>query len=289
MAGMATGGAGLAGAERGASAAARQVAPWVEPAARAGYAAKGAVYVIVGLLAAQAAFGRGGEVTDSRGAMEAVLRQPAGSFLLVVLAVGMLGYAFWRLVTALVDPENTGETDAKRIAVRLGYLFRAVLYGGLGVEAIRLATSGRSGGSGGGDSTEHWTARVLSMPLGQWIVGLAGAGVIAYGLYQLRRAQTGDIRKKLDLRDLDADSERWVIRVGQVGVSARSVVFAMVGWFLIRAAMTSNAEEAGGIGQALAELGSTGYGPWVLGLTAIGLVAYGGWQVVKARYRRIAV
>lgn len=289
MAGMATGRAGLSAAERHARGAARQAAPWVEPAARAGYAAKGAVYVVVGLLAAQAAFGTGGEVTDSRGAMEAVLRQPAGSFLLVLLAVGMFGYAFWRLVTAAVDPENTGETDAKRVAVRVGYLFRAILYGGLGVEAIRLAASGGSSGSGGSDGTEHWTARVLAMPLGQWIVGLAGAGVVAYGLYQLRRAQQGDIRKRLDLSELDGDAERWVIRVGQVGVAARSVVFAMVGWFLIRAAMTSNAEEAGGLGQALAELGSTAYGPWLLGLTAIGLVAYGGWQVVKARYRRIAV
>ncbi|HEY0971508.1 MAG TPA: DUF1206 domain-containing protein [Gemmatimonadales bacterium] len=264
----------------------RQAAPWVEPAARAGYAAKGAVYVIIGILAAQAAFGSGGRVTDSSGVLETVLRQPAGRFLLVLLGVGLLGYALWRVVTAVADPEGKG-SDGKGIAIRAGYALRALIYGALGVEALRLALAQRGGG--GGDGAEHWTARALTLPAGRWLVGLAGAGVILYGLYQLRRAQTGDIRKRLDLHELGPDAAPWVIRIGQVGVAARAVVFAIVGWFLIRAALESDAREAGGLGEALSQLGSTGYGPWLLGLTALGLVAYGCWQVVKARYRRIMV
>ncbi len=281
-----THGAGMSRAGAGARSAARRAAPWVEPAARAGYAAKGVIYVIIGVLAAQAAFGDSGEVTDSSGALETVLRQPAGSFLLVVLAVGLLGYALWRVVTAVADTEGKG-SDAKGIASRVGYAVRALIYGGLGVEALRLATA--QGGAGGGDGTEHWTARALALPAGRWLVGLAGAGVILYGLYQLRRAQTGDIRDRLDLHELDADAGQWVVRIGQVGVAARAVVFAMVGWFLIRAALAANAREAGGLGEALRELGSSSYGPWLLGLTALGLVAYGCWQFVVARYRRIAV
>jgi hypothetical protein len=259
----------------------------VEHAARAGFAAKGAVYIIIGVLATQAAFGSGGQVTDSSGALETVLRQPLGHFLLIVLAVGLLGYALWRVVTAVTDPEGKG-SDAKGIAIRIGYAFRALVYGALGVEALRLALS--LGGSGGtNDEAEHWTARALALPAGRWLVGMAGAGVILYGLYQLRRAQTGDIRKRLDLRELGPEAARWVIRVGQVGVAARAVVFAVVGGFLVRAALENDAQEAGGLGEALRELGSSSYGPWLLGLTALGLVAYGCWQLVRSRYRRIAV
>jgi hypothetical protein len=274
-------------AERRARGAAHQAAPWVEPLARAGYAAKGVVYVVVGLLAAQAAFGDGGQTTDPSGALRTILRQPLGTFLLVVVAVGLFGYALWRAVGAVADPEHAGH-DAKRVAVRIGYAVSALIHAGLGVEALRLALS--DGGSGGGGSgAEHWTARALGLPAGQWLVGLAGVVLIVVGLVQLREAQSGALRKRLDLSELDATTERLVVRMGQAGLAARAVVFALTGWFLIRAARAANAEEAGGLGEALAELGSANYGPWLLGAVALGLVAYGAWQVVNARYRRIGV
>lgn len=281
MAGSITG----TGIERGARDAARQAAPWVEPVARAGYAAKGVVYIIVGILAAQAAAGSGGQTTDPAGAIASLVDEPLGTFLVVLLGVGLLGYALWRAVGAIADPEHP-EADAKRAAVRGAYAVSAVIHAGLGVEALRLALGD---GGGGGDGAQHWTARALALPAGQWLVGLAGVAVIVAGLVQLRRAQSGDLKKRLDLRDLDADAARWVTRVGQVGVTARAVVFAIIGWFLIQAARSANAAEAGGLGDALGELGEASYGPWLLGAVAVGLVAYGGWQLVNARYRRIGV
>ncbi|HEU4631906.1 MAG TPA: DUF1206 domain-containing protein [Gemmatimonadaceae bacterium] len=287
MAGMITpAGSGAPGTQGRTRAAAREMAPWVEPLARAGYATKGAVYLIIGILAAQAAFGAGGAVTDSEGAFATILRQPLGQLLLVLVAVGLFGYALWRLVTAVADTEREG-SDARGIAVRTGFAARALVYAGLGVQALRLV-SGNGGGSGG-DRAEDWTARALALPAGRWLVGLAGAGVVVYGLYQLRRAKDGDIRDRLDLSELGARGARWVVRIGQVGVAARAVVFAMIGWFLIRAAWEANAERAGGLGDALRGLAGAAYGPWVLGLVALGLAAFGVWQVVNARYRRIGV
>ena len=267
---------------RRANAAMRDARPWVEPAARAGYAAKGVVYLIVGLLATQAALGRGA-VGDSSDALGVVLHQPLGRVLLGVIAVGLLGYVVWRLVTAVADTEGKG-SDGKGIAVRVGYALRALIYGGLALEAARLAMRGGGGGEGGGATAEHWSARLMELPAGRWLLALAGAGIAAYGVYQVVRAVTGDVRKHLRLDELDAGSAEWAVRVSRFGVAARGVVFVMVGWLVAQAALSARAEQAGGTEDALRAFQS-GYGPWLLGIVALGLIAYALYQFLNARYR----
>lgn len=273
-------------AEQQARRAAGAARPWIVPLARAGYTAKGLVYVLVGLLASQAAFGAG-RATDSQGAMATLLGEPAGRFVLALAAIGLFGYALWRAVCAIADTENKGH-DGKAIVTRVGYAISALLHFSLGVEAARLAAGGVSGG-GGGENAQHWTARALALPAGQTIVMIVGLLTIGFGLYQLKRAFDGHIQKRLDLGELGHEAAQWAVRFGRFGIAARGVVFALIGWFLVQASRQTDSSEAGGLGEALRTLEQGSYGPWVLGVVALGLIAYGLFQFINARYRRISV
>jgi hypothetical protein len=268
-----------------AAAAAHEARPWVERLARLGYVAKGVVYFTVGLLAVQAALGTGGETTDSEGALERILRQPFGRFLLAVIAVGLVGYVLWRVAQALLDTERKGG-DAKGLATRVGYVLSSVAYAGLAVSAARLALGL---GSDGSDATRDWTARLLAWPFGPWLVGLVALAVIGVGLEQLYEAASKSFCEQLRLGKMSARERRWAERAGQVGLAARGVTFGLIGAFLIQAALRSDANQARGLGGALGSLAAQPYGPWLLGAVAVGLIAYGVFQLVIARYRRIDV
>ena len=253
---------------------------WVVLLARLGYAAKGVVYIIVGVLATKAAFGQGGQTTGSEGAIRTLAAQPFGQTMLWLVGIGLFGYALWRFIQAGVDPEHKG-SDASGMAVRIGYAASGVIHGALAFYAIGLAT----GDGGGGGSSESVTAKVLANPFGQVVVGIAGLAVIAYGVKAAYRAYTRKYRDEVAFGQLDARARRWVDRAGRLGLSARAVVFALIGIFLLRAAIQSDASEARGLEGALDTVAGQPYGPWLLALVAIGLVCYGVFSIVKARYR----
>lgn len=257
---------------------------WVERLARFGYAAKGTVYGIVGLLAAQAAFGTGGKTTDTQGALQTIVMQPFGKVLLGFVTIGLLGYVLWRFVQAIKDPENKG-TDAKGLAQRLGYAITGSIYAGLAFSAMRLVLG--TGGGSNSNSTEDWTARLLAQPFGQWLVGTVGAFIIGLGFCQFYLAYSTKFRKELNLTQLSDTEQKWVMGIGRFGLAARGVVFCVIGFFLIQAARQSDPKEARGLREALQVLAQQPYGPWILGIVAVGLVAYGIYMVIQARYRRL--
>ena len=261
-----------------------EAAPWIEFLARLGYASKGSVYVVIGLLAARVAFGAGGETTDTRGAIERIGEQPFGQVLLAILAVGLVGYAVWQLVRAFLDPERQGR-NAKGIAKRIGYGMSGAAYLTLAFFAARLSMSGRGSG-GGGRSEEDWTAMVLDQPFGRWLLALVALTAFAVAASQLYVAYSGTFMKRLKV---DTPRRQTVKRIGQVGIAARSVVLAIVGWFFAQAAWTQNAREAGGLAEALRTLERQPYGPWLLGVVAAGLAAYGVYAIVQGSFRRIHV
>ena len=152
--------------------------------------------------------------------------------------------------------------------------------------AVGLILGSSSGGSGGGGA-QDWTARLMAQPFGRWLVGIVGAIVIAVGLYQFYRAYSAKFKEKLMLSRMSRTEETWATRTGRLGFAARGVVYAMIGWFLIQAALQSNPSQAGGLGRAFRELSSASYGPWLLGVVALGFIAYGVFALVLARYRRI--
>lgn len=268
-----------------------QAASWIQFLARLGYFAKGVVYLLVGGLALRSATSTGGGTEGSSGAIRTLTDEPFGEFVLIAIGVGLIGYAIWRAVQSLMDPENVGG-DAKGNVKRAAWLISGGLYAALAIEALRLGIGGTGGGSGGngggqGSGADHWTAMVMQQPFGRWAVGLGGVALIAYALYQLKKAWTADIDDQLALGELGQSGREWVVRIGRAGLAARGVVLGLVGWFLIRAAIQHDPQEAGGLEQALETLEGQSYGPWLLGLVALGLVAYGLYQIVKGRYRVI--
>jgi hypothetical protein len=274
-------------AGRGTGPLTRVARPWIERFARYGYAAKGVVYVLIGALAAMGAFHVGDGPTDSRGALAQIVRQPFGRVLLGVVATGLAGYALWRVVQGLRDTEDKG-TSWKGLAVRTGYACIGVLYAGLSYSAVQLIL-GHGAGKNSDEHSREWTARLLMLPFGRLLVGLAGLSVIGFGLWQCYKAFTAKFRRKWKRHEMSERSRLLATRAGQVGLTSRGVVFGIIGLFLIQAAWRARAEEARGLGGALRALEQQPYGPYVLGAVALGLVAYGLYMFVEARYRRMRI
>jgi hypothetical protein len=260
------------------------VAPWIERLARAGYAAKAVLYLTIGYLAARAAFGPGGRLTDTQGALRVVHDVSFGRLVLLLVAVGLLGYGLWRVVEAIVDPDRRG-LGWKGLAVRAGFLARGLFHGGLGITALRLALTNRGGG--GGDQMKGWTEQAFDVPGGELLVGLAAAWIAGYGVYQFYRAWTPKLGKHLHLHVLDEPLRTWVVRVSRFGIGARGVVFCLIGLFLTRASLRHDAAEAGGLRESLRTLASWGQWPYLV--VAFGLMAYGAYELVNARYRSISI
>jgi len=257
--------------------------PWVEPLARFGYAARGVVYAFIGVLAIQAAFFGRGRTTGAEGAIQEIAEK--SQILLVLIAIGLFGYALWRFVQGILDPENKGN-DAKGLVKRGAMVASGFVYGGLALLAFRLISQ-NGGGSASGGSQSSTTAKMLSLPFGRALVILAGISVIAAALFQIHQAWTKKFQKRMKTAEMSPEEQRLAIHTGQLGLASRGVAFLIVGWFLIRAALRYDPSQAQGLGGALETLASQPYGPYLLGIVAAGLVAYGAYSFLQARYRRI--
>jgi len=255
---------------------------WYEWLARAGLVAKGASFGIVGALAIKLALGDGGKATSREGALHALAQESFGVVVLTLLAIGFAAYALWRFVEALVAP---GE-EAKEWAKRLGSVARGVIYAALAFSAAKILLGDGGGGASQNAKAHNATAEVLAWPAGTWLVGLAGAVVIGVGLWNAYRGLTHKFAKRW--QGLSGKTRRWACRVGLVGHLARGVVFTLIGVFVIRAALQYDPSEAIGLDGALQKLARADYGPYLLGLTAAGLIAYGVYCLVDARYRDVS-
>ncbi|GAB2503628.1 DUF1206 domain-containing protein [Lysobacter humi (ex Lee et al. 2017)] len=251
--------------------AARDVAGWVPPLARLGYAAKGVVYVLVGAIAVRAATATG-TPEGTTGALRSLTDESGGRTMLAAIAIGLAAHVVWRLVQAALDPEHV-RSDAKRAGMRVFYALSAVIYGALAWTAWQLARGGR-GGEGDGGS---WVARLMELPAGRWLVVAAGVGVVVYGLHQLVQAAKGDVMHRL------GKSSRRLRALGRFGVGARGLVLLPVGWFLVQAGRHYDPGAAGGTERALGMLDKGA----PLALVGLGLLAYGVFQIAKAAFRRI--
>ena len=261
-----------------------EIPEWVERVARAGYAAKGAVYTVVGLVAALAALNAGGGTTGRQGALEVILRQPLGKVLLGLVALGLVAYVIWRFVQALVDPD--GKAGAARGLARRGYyVVNGLIYAALAWAAVRLLLG--EGGARDEASSQEATATLLAQPLGAWLVALVGVIVLGVAAFEFYTAYSARFYRELRTTEMSVDERTWMRRAGRFGFAARGVVFGIVGMFLIQAALQADPSETRGMAGALRELEQQPFGPWLLATVAVGLTAYGIFQLLGARYRRI--
>ncbi len=258
--------------------------PAIVRIARAGFAAKGVIYLLIGGLALKAAFGAGGETTNNSGALSALYQQPFGRFLVGALALGLFIYALWLFVRAALDIEGAG-SDAKGIAKRLGFAALGGYYVGLAVIAAQLVAQKRSDTPNGEATTQDWTARLLAQPLGRALVVIVALAVFGAAGFFVYQAVSAHFRARLDLSRPWAG--RWAIPIGRAGFAALAVVDSLIGLFLLLAAVRSNPSEAKGIGGALSVLAQKPYGGLLLGVVACGLIAYGVYTLVEASCRRL--
>ena len=251
--------------------------------ARAGLVARGVVYGLIGILAIKVAFGAGGETTDQQGALKSIAGQPFGKVLLVLVAIGLAGYALWRLVRAAIGhgPE-TGEDDAKD---RISGVVSGIAYGALCFTAVKILIGSSSSSSS--SKTEKATGGVLDWPLGRYLVIVAGLVVLGVAVDQALKGIKQKFREDAKTGEMSPRVDQAYTAVGVVGHLARAVVFALIGWFVIKAAIDYDPDKAVGLDQALAKLSSSAFGPVVLGIVAAGLIAFACYSVLDARYRRV--
>jgi fumarate reductase subunit D len=252
----------------------------VEALARLGLASRGVVWLVVGLLAVQVALGDQAKA-DKNGALQAIADKPFGHLLLVVLVVGFLGYAAWRLLEAAV-----GHTDAdegrERWTKRGASLFRGAVYLSLAISTLTFLSSG-----GGKDNTRPLTARVMSATGGRVLVFAVGAGVVIGGLVIGYRAFQQKFEDKLDVGSMPAWLRSATSVVGTAGLVSRGLVFALLGSFLVDAAVRFNPDKAKGLDATLKAVAHQPFGRLLLFLAALGLVAFAVWSFIEARFRRI--
>jgi len=248
--------------------------------ARAGFVVRGLIYGIIGILAIKLALGAGGKTTNQQGALKTIAHEPFGEVLLILVTIGLAGYALWRLLRALLGhgPEDTDTTFERVAAFASG-----IVYAGLSAIAVEILL-GSGGGSGSANKT---TAGVFGWPAGVWMVGIAGAVLIGVGLYQGYRGISQDFLKDSKTEQMSPGVKKWIEWIGTFGHLARMVVFVLIGVFLIDAAVDYNPNKAIGLDGALAKVAHASYGPFLLGIVAAGLIAFGLYSLSDARYRRI--
>jgi hypothetical protein len=260
---------------------------WYAAVARSGLVAKGLSFALVGALAIKLALGDGGQATSRQGALQSLAHHSFGKIVLVLLACGFAAYALWRFIQAYAERADDGDGEAKIWGKRAGYAGRGLIYAGLTYSTVRIVT-----GSGGGqsqDSKAHKsTAMVLSWPAGRWLVGIAGLCLIAVACWNLYRGLARKFEDKWRVGSLSPFWRTWGGRAGVLGHVARFVVFGLIGVFVVKAAIDYKPKDAIGLDGALQKLSHASYGPFLLGLTAVGLVAYGLYCLVDARLRDVS-
>jgi hypothetical protein len=255
----------------------------LERLARLGYASKAVIYAIVGSLAIAAAAGRGGRITDTSGALRVILGRPAGRMMLLILATGLCGYALWRVLDAIRDPDRHG-TSFRGLVTRIGNGVRAVIYGALGLEAFRLFRGLRGSASG---EAQMWTARIMDVPSGAWVVAIGGSIVAVYGVSEIIASVRGGYSRTLDLSPVPAHLRNIAETISRFGIGARGVIITVLGVFLVRAALQNDPSEAQGTRDSMLQIANVANGIWILGMVGAGLLAYAFDQALHARFRRI--
>jgi hypothetical protein len=259
----------------------RESARWVEPVGRIGLATQGVLYAVVGLLALQVASGHRSDRADQRGVIDTVASQPFGRALLLALTIGLAFHCTWRLLLAYRG--EPGEDDAKEWIKRAGHVGRAVIYAGFTITASRVLIEFDEGGGG---EQRQAASKALDLPGGNLLLIVVGVIVIGTGLWHASKVFTRSFADDLDLDGRSESARRIVLALGSIGYAARGLVFALVGWFLVQAGIDRDANESGGLDNALKRVADADYGPGVLRLLALGLVTFGVYRVVDAWLRK---
>jgi hypothetical protein len=255
---------------------------WIPVIARTGLISKGVVYCLLGTLAFMAAFeisGQRDEQADKKGVVEFVQQSTGGNLFLGLIAIGLVCYSAWRLIEAFRKKSDPGQNS---LGKKLRYIFSGLVYLSFAAYAIKILVGKDK--DGGGDATKDTVATLLDKPFGQWMVGIFALIIAGVGIYQGYYAVAGKYKKHVRQLTRGSKSSQLLLRSGKIGYIARGLVWLIIAWLIFKSAIHSSAEEAGGTGNAFQWLESSPFGSYLLGVLALGLVCYGVFNFIRARY-----
>ncbi len=259
-------------------------AAWISHFARFGYAAKGTLYIGIGLLALlQALDLRAGDTVDSKGVLENIASRSHGRAMLLILAVSLVGYVMWRFIQAFIDPEHNTR-DAKAIARRIGYAGSGLAYAGVAFSAVSILISISSGD---GKTAQEWALTVMQQPFGRWLVGAGGLFFFGLGCSYFYEAIKASFRKHMKLHEMSNTAKFWATTAGRIGVTARGIVYVVIGTFAMKAAWAFDSSQIKTTESALAVFDNNPADEWILSTLGIGFIAYGIHMGFQAVYRQI--
>lgn len=247
--------------------------------ARAGLTARGVVYLLLGVLALLVAGGRNAEL-DQKGALAQVLKEPFGEWVVGLLAAGFAAYALWRLSEAALGVAGEGH----KAGPRLKSVARAVIYAFLAYTAVEVLQGSREST---GKQQRDYAAKAMAHPWGRWAIALVGAIVMVAGIILVIEGVKLKFMRCFPSRALSSEVRTVVRQLGRVGTIARGLVVVLTGGLLVAAAKSYDAAKATGLDGALKTLRGRAYGGPLLALAAVGLIVFGIYGLLEARYRRV--
>ena len=249
---------------------------WLDRGIRFGMVVYGVVHLLVAWLAVQLALGQHSKNASQKGALQTLAKQPFGPVLLWLVTIGMFALVLWRVLEACVGHQEYD--GAKRWRKRAVSASKAILYGYVGLTALRFAIGAQSGKS------TNYTAKMMNQPFGPWLVGLIGLAIIAYGVNYARRGWTEKFMENLDARGTIGDTGKAYRIVGKIGYISKGAAFCIIGGLFVAAGMTHHAKKSGGLDQALHAVLQQPFGPFLLLLIAAGIACYGLFCFARARH-----
>ncbi len=255
--------------------------PWIDRLVRFGYVVRGLIYVIIGALAVQLAWGDGGATADPSSAIGLLKAQPSGRILLLIVVIGLAGYSLWGFVRAVIGAPGHADHGRDRLE-RVGFALSGLSYASLLVPTT-IALLRLFGLTAPFASTSS-SPSIWAGPFGRWAVIGLGVGWSISGLGQIWSAVTDRFRRDLNLQSMSERNRAATIWLGRVGYAARGMVFALVGVLLLQTGLTAQPTSAPGIDEALAALARAPYGQYLLGAAAFGLILFGGFSMLSARW-----
>lgn len=258
------------------------LSPWVLRVVRLGFLAKGLIYSLMGILAFRLAIGlSGGRIVDASGVLRTLLVQPFGLIMLAVISFGILGYAAYYVFEAAMDTRHRGG-GLKGWTHRTLTIIKAVAYGTIGVEALRLVLGDRTAAGG----PEETASIVMLFPLGAWFLVLVGVGIAIYGFTQLRMTWNCKFDDDLDEARVRRDA-RWLLTIGRLGIGARSIILVLIGLTVAWAGVEQRPSNADGYRESLMTLFFQPFGGWILAAIGGGLFLFGLFELAHVKYARI--
>lgn len=255
---------------------------WISKIAGAGLIAKGVVYVMLGVIALMTAFNIGddhAEKANSKGVFKTIQDLPAGVFFLAIIAAGLICYMAWRFIQA----STSNKTNSRNyLGKRLRYIFSGIAYGALAFTAIRIILHTQSGN---GDQNQEFASKILQESYGQWIAAAVALLFASIGVYQIYYGLAEKYKKHAN--GFITDSSQLLLKSAKIGYVSRGIVWLIIAWLFLRAALHSNSSEAGDTGKAFEFIESSTFGTYILVTLSLGVIMYGIFNFIRARYDRL--